>query len=82
MLTAGIEECLSNSGSKVFYLALSRKQAKDIAWGDLKLMVPESWLDRTYESQLTLYVRNSSKLILACADYEDGLRGQAANLFL
>ena len=48
MLTAGIEECLSNPGSKVFYLAPSRKQAKDIAFGDLKTMVPESWLDRTY----------------------------------
>ena len=32
MLTAGIEECLKNTGAKVFYLAPSRKQAKDIAW--------------------------------------------------
>ena len=31
MLTAGIEECLKNPGAKVFYLAPSRKQAKDIA---------------------------------------------------
>ena len=41
MLTAVIEECLSNPGSKALYLAPSRKQAKDIAWGDLKTMVPE-----------------------------------------
>ena len=47
MLTAGIEECLSNPDSKVFYLPPSRKQAKDIACGDLKEMVLESWLDRT-----------------------------------
>lgn len=82
MLTAGIEECLINPGSKVFYLAPSRKQAKDIAWGDLKTMVPEAWLDRTYESSLSLHFRNGSKLILAGADYADGLRGQAANLIL
>lgn len=82
MLTAGVEECLTNPGAKVFYLAPSRKQAKDIAWGDLKTMVPEQWLDRTYESQLALYFRNGSKLILAGADYADGLRGQAANLIL
>ena len=82
MLTAGIEECLKNTGAKVFYLAPSRKQAKDIAWADLKTMVPPSWLDRTYESQLALYFRNGSKLILAGADYADGLRGQAANLIL
>ena len=31
MLTAGLEECLKNPGAKVFYLAPSRKQAKDIA---------------------------------------------------
>ena len=31
MLTEGIEECLKNPGAKVFYLAPSRKQAKDIA---------------------------------------------------
>tara|TARA_Y100000589_G_C26943953_1_gene543603 strand:- start:396 stop:554 length:159 start_codon:yes stop_codon:yes gene_type:complete len=31
MLTAGIEECLKNPGAKIFYLAPSRKQAKDIA---------------------------------------------------
>ena len=33
-------------------------------------------------SQLALYFRNGSKLILAGADYADGLRGQAANLIL
>lgn len=82
MLTMGVEECLQNPGAKVFYLATSRKQAKDIAWGDLKQMVPDSWLDRIYESQLALYFRNGSKLILAGADYADGLRGQAANLIL
>ena len=57
-------------GSKVFYLAPSRKQAKDIAWGDLKTMVPEAWLDRTYESSLSLHFRNGS-VILAGADFAD-----------
>ena len=81
-LTEGIEECVTKPGTKVFYLAPSRKQAKDIAWADLKTMVPESWLDRTYESQLALHFRNGSKLILAGADYADGLRGQSANLII
>ena len=82
MLTAGIEECLTNPGAKVLYLAPSRKQAKDIAWAELKTMVPTTWLDRIYESQLALHFRNGSKLILAGADYADGLLGQAANLIL
>lgn len=41
-------------------------------------MVPDSWLSRVYESQLALNFRNGSKLILAGADYADGLRGQSA----
>ena len=77
-LTWLIEKCLTEPGSKCFYLAPSRKQAKDIAWADLKSMVPQSWLDRTYESQLSLNFRNGSCLILAGADYADGLRGQSA----
>ena len=57
------------------------EKSKDIAWGDLKTMVPESWLS-AYEGQLALYFRNSLNLNLAGADYADGLRGQAANLIL
>ena len=68
LLTAGLEECLTNPGSKVFFLAPSRKQARDIAWSDLKTKIPETWLDRTYESTLSLHFRNGCKLILAGAD--------------
>ena len=77
-LTWLIEKCLTEPGSKCFYLAPSRKQARDIAWADLKSMVPQSWLDRIYESQLSLNFRNGSSLILAGADYADGLRGLSA----
>ena len=77
-LTWLIEKCLTEPGSKSFYLAPSRKQARDIAWNDLKSMVPQSWLTRIYESQLSLNFRNGSSLILAGADYADGLRGQSA----
>ena len=81
-LTAGIEECLTNPGAKVFYLAPSRKQAKDIAWGDLKTMAPSAWLNRIYESELSLHFRNGSKLILAGADYADALRGQSSSMII
>ena len=50
MLNAGIVECLQLPEAKVFYLAPFRKHAKDMAWADFKTMVPDSWLDRTYES--------------------------------
>ena len=82
LLTAGLEECLTNPGSKVFFLAPSRKQARDIAWSDLKTMIPETWLDRTYESTLGMHFRNGSKFILAGADYVDALHSQSAKLIL
>lgn len=82
LLTAGIEECVTNPGAKVFFLAPSRKQARDIAWSDLKTLVPESWLTKTYESTLSLHFRNGSRFVLAGADYADALRGQSANLIL
>ncbi|CAK27793.1 Hypothetical protein SynRCC307_0890 [Synechococcus sp. RCC307] len=44
MLTAGVELCLTKPGAKVFHLAPSRKQAKDIAWADLKGVVLQSLL--------------------------------------
>ena len=82
MLTEALTTAVSIPGSQVFYLAPSRKQAKDIAWADLKQMVPISWLDRSMESTLTLEFRNTSRITLAGADYADSLRGQRAHLLL
>ena len=82
MLTEALSTAVSIPGSQIFYLAPSRKQAKDIAWADLKQMCPISWLDRSMESTLTLEFRNTSRITLAGADYADSLRGQKAHLLL
>ena len=82
MLVAGIEKALQVPGSVTFYLAPSRKQAKDIAWRALKDSVPASWTDKVMESTLTVEFRNGSRVILAGADYADSLRGQSADLLL
>lgn len=82
MLTEALACALETPGSQIFYLAPSRKMAKDIAWSDLKQMVPSSWIDRAMESTLTLEFRNSSKITLAGADFADSLRGQKAHLLL
>ena len=82
MLTEALACGLEQPESQIFYLAPSRKMAKDIAWSDLKQMVPPSWIDRAMESTLTLEFRNSSKITLAGADFADSLRGQKAHLLL
>lgn len=82
MLTEALQTALEKPSSQIFYLAPSRKMAKDIAWADLKEMVPPSWLDRSMESTLTLEFRNGSRITLAGADFADSLRGQKAHLLL
>ena len=82
MLTEALACALEQPGSQIFYLAPSRKMAKDIAWSDLKQLVPTSWIDRAMESTLSLEFRNSSRITLAGADFADSLRGQKAHLLL
>lgn len=82
MLAEALAAAVGEAGVQVFYLAPSRKMAKDIAWADLKQMTPPSWLDRAMESTLTLEFRNGSRITLAGADYADSLRGQRAHLLL
>ena len=82
MLTEALACALEQPGSQIFYLAPSRKMAKDIAWSDLKQMVPPSWIDRAMESTLSIEFKNSSRITLAGADYADSLRGQKCHLML
>lgn len=81
VLTWLLEGALQRSGQEMWFLAPSRKQAKDIAWGDLKQMVPREWCLQVRESELTLQLINGSRIRLAGADYADSLRGQRADRF-
>ena len=82
MLIAALERALTRPGSVIFYLAPSRKQAKDISWRPLKDMTPPEWTERVMESTLSIEFRNGSRITLAGADYADSLRGQSADLLL
>ena len=82
MLAAGLEKAITTPGSVTFYLAPSRKMAKDIGWRVLKDSVPMSWVERVLESTLTIEFRNGSRVTLGGLDYADSLRGQSADLLL
>ena len=80
-LTWLLEGALLTPMSRMWFLAPTRVQAKQIAWRDLKEMVPSSWASQVRESTLTIELRNGSHIQLAGADYADSLRGQRADRF-
>lgn len=62
---------------KVWYIAPTYRQAKQIAWVKLKeRLIAHNWLDKANESELTAYLRgNGSTISLRGADNPDSLRG-------
>ena len=82
LLTAALEQALVKPGSAIYYLAPSRKQAKDISWRAIKETVPLAWVRKTMESTLTIELHNGSRMMLGGLDYADSLRGQSADLLL
>ena len=59
-LTWLLEGALLTPGSRMWFLAPTRVQAKQIAWRDLKEMVPGSWASQVRESTLTIELRGAT----------------------
>lgn len=51
-----------------FYALPTRDQAKRIAWGAIKNLIPRNWIDTISESELTVTTRFGSKLYLLGMD--------------
>lgn len=67
-------------GSNSYYIAPTYKDAKRIAWEKLKDVVPLSYLDgKPNETELSIRLRNRSKITLLGADDPDSLRGPGAH---
>lgn len=64
--------------SKCWYLAPTRPQAKDIAWEDLKLLVPSALIRKNgiSETELTVTLINGSKISLKGTENFETLRGR------
>lgn len=61
---------------KIFYVAPTYRQAKQILWDDLKSkMIKCRWAMKINESDLTITLVNGSKIHLRSADNADSLRG-------
>lgn len=68
---------------RVWYVAPSYRQAKQIAWNMLKdRLTPLRWVRRRNESDLTLELVNGSTISLRGADNFDSLRGVGLNFLV
>ncbi len=66
----------SQSNKKVWYVAPSYRQAKSICWNDLKeQLIRHKWVKSINNSDLSVILRNNSKISLRGADNENSLRG-------
>jgi hypothetical protein len=63
---------------KVFYIAPTYKMCKQILWDDLKQKLLDCrWVKKINESDLTITLKNNSKIYLCSADNIDTLRGRS-----
>jgi len=66
---------VNNANAICWYVAPTYKQAEQIAWADLKNMVPEAYILRKDETDLSITLRNNSVIALRGSDNPDSLRG-------
>lgn len=67
----------------VWYIAPSYRQAKQIAWVQIKQLLTDlKWIKKVNEAELTLYLKNNSRICLRGADNFDSLRGVGLNLLV
>ncbi len=58
-----------------WYIAPTYRAAKDIAWAELKRVVPQSYIIHKDETDLSIVIRNNATIGLKGADDPDSLRG-------
>lgn len=69
--------------SLVWYVAPSYRMAKGIVWDQLKGKLKDlRWVDATNEAELTMRLKNGSKICLKGADSPDSLRGVGLNFLV
>ena len=66
---------IQNPGSLNWYVTQNYKSAKQIAWRQLRAMVPGEMLVKKNESELSVDLANGSVIALKGAENADSLRG-------
>ena len=68
---------------KIFYIAPTYRQAKQIIWEDLKQqLVQKRWAKKINESDLSITLVNNTKIYLRSSDNPDSLRGVSMDFMI
>lgn len=66
-----------------WYISPSYRMAKQIVWNELKdKLLKVNWIEDTNEQELSVTLRNKSKIVLKGADNYDSLRGVGLNFIV
>lgn len=71
------QKAAAKPGGLFWYTAPTYRQAKSIAWIDLKQMIPRRMLTKCLENDLTMQLTQGARIELKGEDNQDTLRGTA-----
>lgn len=72
-----LRAAINTAGANCWYIAPTYRAAKDIAWQMLLDTIPEQYITKRNESELTLRLLNGSSISLKGAENFDALRGRS-----
>lgn len=75
LLYALVKACFKKQNQVIWYIAPTYRQAKEIAWRELKWLIPKQIIRRSVENELMIEFVNWSTLKLVGAENEESARG-------
>jgi len=72
-----VRAAIKRPGETYFYCAPTYRMAKDIAWKELKKLVPMQWIKSKHESDLKIELINDSTIELKGTENATSLRGRS-----
>lgn len=70
-----LTKAAARQNANCWYVAPTYRMAKEIAWRQLKGMIPDGWMAASNETELSVLLANGSTIGLRGADKPDSLRG-------
>lgn len=64
---------------KIWYVAPTYRMAHEIAWADLKVAFPSRWINKTHDTNMSIWLKNGTQIQCKGAENYDSLRGVGLN---
>lgn len=71
-----VDYSIKNRNKILLYCGPTARQVSDIAWDDLKNMLPKIFIDRIQEADMIITLKNSTKIKLYSLDNPERIEGQ------